>query len=280
MNITIARLFEIPEFVRAVTAAPLIAAAAALLGVFLILGNKSMMCDGLSHVGLGAAAFGLAVGIAPLPLALAAVAVSSLILLLPARAERSAKGSDAVIGALSGGILAVGIMAVSICRGVNSDIDGFLFGSLLTLSTVETVICSVVSLAVILFFVFASKQVFALTFSPDFSASSGVDIRRTRTIVSVLVSAVTVISMKAVGALLITALAVFPVLSAMKLCRSFRATLICSAAVAAFGALVGFGVSLALSLPTGACIVAVGILIYILCSLFCSVVRSRSDAQL
>lgn len=272
-------LLGMEAFRRALVTGPLVAVCAALLGVYLVTGNMSAIGDGLSHVAFGGAAVGLAAGAAPLYTALPAVTAAALILLLPRRSGRKVSSrADAVIGALAGGALALGVMVVSVVRGVNTDVESYLFGSILTLSAADTAICAVCSAAVILFFALGLRKLFAASFDPDFAEAVGIRVRMIRALVALLTAVTVVVALKVVGAMLVSGLMIFPVLSALRFTRSFRGTVIFSAVSAVIFVAAGLTVSVSFGLPAGASIVAVGFAFYIVCSAASYAIPARAAA--
>ena len=257
------------SFVRyAFIAGVLIALCAGLLGVVLVLKRYSMIGDGLSHVAFGAMAVGAVCGLAPMVIALP-VTVAAAILLLLAGEKRLIKG-DAAIAMLSAGALAIGYLLLSLFPAADStgslsgDVCASLFGSssMMTLSSADVWLCVGLSAAVLGFFAFFYRRVFAVTFDQPFAKASGVKVNVYNFMLAAISGVVIVMAMKLVGALLISALVIFPALSAMRLFSRFRAVVICSAVVAVVGSLTGLLISLLYSTPTGATVVAVHILIF------------------
>ena len=263
---TLAYYFSYPFVRYAVLASVLIALCAGLLGVVLVLKRYAMIGDGLSHVAFGAMAVAAVLGFAPMAVALP-VTVAVAILLLLAGERRLIKG-DAAIALLSAGSLAVGYLLLNLFPASDSgslsgDVCASLFGStsMLTLSESDVWLCGGLSVAVIGFFVLFYHRIFAVTFDEGFAVSSGVRVRVYNFLIAAVSGIVIVLAMKLVGALLISALVIFPALSAMRVFRSFRAVVICSAVLAVIGSLVGLIAALLLSTPTGASVVVVHIVI-------------------
>lgn len=255
-------------FVRyALVAGILISLCAGLLGVILVLKRYAMIGDGLSHVAFGAMAIAAVVGWAPMTVALP-VTVAVAILLLLAGEKRLIKG-DAAIAMLSAGSLAVGYLLLNLFPTSNTgslsgDVCASLFGStsMMTLSPSDVWLCVGLSVAVIGFFLLCYNKIFAVTFDEGFATSSGVRVRAYNFLIAAVSGVVIVLAMKLVGALLISALIIFPALSAMRVFRSFRSVVICSAVLAVTGSLLGLLASLLLSTPTGASVAVVHILLF------------------
>ena len=259
--------FSYPFARYAVIAGILISLCAGLLGVILVLKRYAMIGDGLSHVAFGAMAVAAVLGFAPMAVALP-ITVAVAILLLIAGEKRLIKG-DAAIAMLSAGSLAVGYLLLNLfpasdTGSLSGDVCASLFGSssMMTLSKSDVWLCVALSAAVIGFFVVFYRKIFAVTFDEGFATSSGVHVRRYNFLIAAVSGVVIVLAMKLVGALLISSLIIFPALSSMRLFRSFRSVVLCSAVLAVVGSLAGLLAALLLSTPTGASIAVVHILIF------------------
>ncbi len=261
------RYFSYPFVRYAVVAGILISLCAGLLGVILVLKRYSMIGDGLSHVAFGAMAIAAVLGFAPMTVALP-VTVAVAVLLLLAGEKRIIKG-DAAIAMLSAGSLAVGYLLLNLfpssdTGSLSGDVCASLFGStsMMTLSTIDVWICVGLSVAVIAFFLIFYRKIFAVTFDEGFATTSGVRVRIYNFLIAAVSGIVIVLAMKLVGALLISALIIFPALSAMRMFRSFRSVVLCSAILAVLGSLIGLLAALLLSTPTGASVAVVHIFIF------------------
>ncbi len=265
------------DFVRnAMIAAVLISLCAGLLGVVLVLKRYSMIGDGLSHVAFGAMAIAAVIGWTPMAVALP-VTIGAAVLLLLANDRGLIKG-DAAIAMLSAGALSVGYLLLNLFPSASTGkfSEETLFGStsLLTLSSADVWTCLVLTLLVVVFFVFFYHRIFAVTFDERFARAGGVHVSVYRTMIAAVSGIVIVLAMKLVGALLISALIIFPALSAMRLFRNFRSVTICSAVLSVAGSLTGFLLSVLLSTPIGASVVAVHIVLFGIFSLV-SAIRGR-----
>lgn len=255
-------------FVRnAVIAGVLISLCAGLLGVTLVLKRYSMIGDGLSHVAFGAMAVAAVMGFAPMVVALP-VTVGAAVLLLVANERGLIKG-DAAIAMLSAGALAIGYLLLNIFPNANNgslsgDVCSSLFGStsMMTLSAADVWLCVGLCAVVLGFFVLGYHRIFAVTFDQRFATATGLRASVYNFAIAVVSGVVIVLAMKLVGALLISALIIFPALSAMRLFRSFKAVMLCSAVLAVLGSLTGLLLSLLFSTPVGATVVAVHIAIF------------------
>ena len=256
------------DFVRyAFIAGVLISLCAGLLGVVLVLKRYAMIGDGLSHVAFGAMAVAAVLGFAPMTVALP-VTVAVAILLLLAGEKQLIKG-DSAIAMLSAGSLAVGYLLLNLfpasdTGSLSGDVCASLFGStsLMTLSPSDVWLCVGLSVAVIGFFIIFYNKIFAVTFDEGFATSSGVRVRAYNFLIAAISGVVIVLAMKLVGALLISSLIIFPALSALRVFRSFRSVVICSAILSVTGSLLGFICALLLSTPTGASVAVIHILIF------------------
>ena len=256
------------DFVRyAFIAGVLISLCAGLVGVVLVLKRYAMIGDGLSHVAFGAMAIAAVLGFAPMTVALP-VTVAVAILLLLAGEKQLIKG-DSAIAMLSAGSLAVGYLLLNLfpssdTGSLSGDVCASLFGStsMMTLSNTDVWLCVGLSVAVIGFFVIFYHKIFAVTFDEGFATSSGVRVRAYNFLIAAISGVVIVLAMKLVGALLISSLIIFPALSAMRVFRSFRSVVICSAVISVVGSLTGLLAALLLSTPTGASVAVVHIIIF------------------
>ena len=268
------------DFVRyAFIAGVLISLCAGLLGVVLVLKRYAMIGDGLSHVAFGAMAIAAVLGFAPMTVALP-VTVAVAILLLLAGEKQLIKG-DSAIAMLSAGSLAVGYLLLNLfpssdTGSLSGDVCASLFGStsMMTLSNTDVWLCVGLSVAVIGFFVIFYHKIFAVTFDEGFATSSGVRVRAYNFLIAAISGVVIVLAMKLVGALLISSLIIFPALSAMRVFRSFRSVVLCSACISVVGSLIGLLTALLLSTPTGASVAVVHIVIFLAFSLVGKLRRS------
>ncbi|MBE6820735.1 MAG: metal ABC transporter permease [Ruminococcaceae bacterium] len=256
-------------FVRyAIVAGVLIALCAALLGVSLVLKRYSMIGDGLSHVAFGAIAVAAVCGTAPMTVALP-VTIAAAILLLGLNSSTKIKG-DAAIAMISVGTLALGYLLLNVfstSSNVSGDVCTTLFGStsILTLSKTDVILCLALTAVVILVFVLFYNRIFAVTFDEGFASATGTNTKAYNTLIAVVTAVVIVLAMNLVGALLISALIIFPALSAMRLFKSFRSVIISSAIISVTCAVAGILVAILYGTPVGSTIVAADIVAFIIC---------------
>ena len=257
MSETLAILFSQQFLLRALVVGMLVSLCCALLGVSLVLKRFSMIGDGLSHVGFGAMAIAAAAGVAPLYFALPIVVLAAFLLLR--MSEKGKIKGDAAIALISTGALAVGVMATSMTTGMNVDIYNYMFGSILTMSSSDVILTSVLSLVVILLFIIFYNEIFAVTFDESFAKATGTKTSLYNMLISALTAVTIVIGMKMMGALLISSLIIFPTVTSMRLCKSFRNVVISSSLVSVICFLTGLILSVRFEAPTGASVVCVNI---------------------
>ena len=251
-------------FVRyALIVGVLIALCSSLLGVTLVLKRFSFIGDGLSHVGFGAMAVAALFGLTnDMPLVLLITVVSAVLLL---RTGQNAKiKGDAAVAMISVGALAIGYLLMNIfskSSNLSGDVCSTLFGStsILTLTTTEVWICCVLSAAVAVAFVLFYNKIFSVTFDEDFARATGTKAGVYNLLIAIIVAVIIVLAMNLVGSLLISALVIFPALSAMRVFKTFRAVTICSAVFSVACALLGLLISILAGTPVGSTIVAVDI---------------------
>jgi len=266
MTATIEKLityFELPFVRYAMIVGVLIALCSSLLGVTLVLKRFSFIGDGLSHVAFSAMAVAAALNLSNNFLLVLPVTVVCAILLLRTGQNSKIKG-DAVIAMISVGTLAIGYLIMNLFSkspNLTGDVCTTLFGStsILTLSRTEVWLCVALSLVVITVFLLFYNKIFAVTFDEDFSVATGVRAKVYNLILAVVIAMVIVLAMNLVGTLLISALVVFPALSAMRVFRSFRAVTICSVVMSVVCAALGILISIVAGTPVGSTIVAVDI---------------------
>ncbi len=238
---------------RAIIAGLLLSVSAALLGVNLVLKRFSMLGDGLSHVSFGAAAVGLACGVAPLQFSIPIVIVSAFLLL---RLKQNSKiNGDAATAIVSSSALAVGITVATLTTGMNTDISNYMFGSILALSKSEVIIATISGAIIIAVYILFYQKIFTITFDEDFAAVTGVKIKWYNSINAILTAVTVVIGMRIMGALLISSIITFPALSSMRICKHYKCTIIVAAVVSVVTFLVGILLSFTFDIPAGAAVV-------------------------
>ncbi|MDC7301765.1 metal ABC transporter permease [Agathobacter ruminis] len=261
--------FQFPLVRYALIVGVLIALCSSLLGVTLVLKRFSFIGDGLSHVAFGAMAIAAILNIANQTLLILPVTIICAILLLRTGQNAKIKG-DAAIAMLSVGALAFGYLVLNVfptSANVSGDVCSTLFGSMsiLTIRKEEVWICIILSILVIAFFVLFYHRIFDVTFDESFARSAGTKVDWYNLLIAVIIAVIIVLAMNLVGSLLISALIIFPALSAMRIFKSFRAVTICSAVISVICALLGMLVSILTGTPVGSTIVAVDVLAFLIC---------------
>ncbi|MBO4242581.1 MAG: metal ABC transporter permease [Clostridiales bacterium] len=257
-------------FVRyALIAGILIALCSSLLGVTLVLKRFSFVGDGLSHVAFGAMAVAAVLNLTNKMTVILPVTVLSAILLLRTGKNAKIKG-DAAIAMLSVTALAFGYLLMNIfstSSNLTGDVCSTLFGStsILTLAPWEVKLCIVLSAVVVITFVLFYNRIFAVTFDEDFSRTSGTKTDIFNLIIAIVIAVIIVLAMNLVGSLLISALIIFPALSAMRLFGSFKKVTVCSAVLSVVCAFLGLIISILTGTPTGSTIVAVDAIVFGIC---------------
>lgn len=259
-------------FVRyALVVGVLIALCSSLLGVTLVLKRYSFIGDGLSHVAFGAMAVATIFQLSDDMILVMPITILAAILLLKTGQNTKIKG-DAAIAMLSVGSLAIGYLVLNIfstSANITGDVCSTLFGStsILTLTREEVILCLILSIVVIVIFVIFYNKIFAVTFDENFARATGINTDRYNLLIAVVIAVIIVLGMNLAGSLLISALVIFPALSAMRVIENFRGVIICSAIISVCCAFVGMLVSVLCSTPVGSTIVAADMVVFFLCSI-------------
>lgn len=262
---TVFEMFSYPFMVRAFVVGALVALCSALLGVSLVLKRYSMIGDGLSHVGFGALAIAAALNMAPLAAAIPVVILAA-VLLLRIRGNSRIKG-DAAIALISTSSLAVGVMVISMTTGMNTDVYNYMFGSILAMSREDVLLSVIMAVIVLILFAFFYHKIFAITFDETFARATGVKADLYNTLIAVLTAVTIVLGMRMMGALLISSLIIFPALTSMRVCRTFKSVVVNSAAVSVVCLAAGITISYVWAAPAGASVVIVNIAAFMIYSL-------------
>ncbi len=245
----------------------LVSLSASVFGVVLVLKRMSFIGDGLSHVAFGAMAIAAVVNLTNNTLIVLPITVVSAILLLKTGRKAKLKG-DAAIAVISVGALAIGYLLMKLFPSANANVEGdvcsSLFGasSILYLKESDVILCAVLSVVVLSFFVLMYNKIFAVTFDEDFSRAIGVRASLYNLLLAVFTALIIVMAMKLIGSLLISALIVFPALSAMRVFKSFKGVIICSSVISVVCAVLGILTAVILSTPIGPTVVVADILMF------------------
>ncbi len=276
---------------RALIVGSLVSLCASLLGVTLVLKRYSMIGDGLSHVGFGALTVAMALGFVtadglpaflpqrlrggiaslcggiaanPLPFTLVVVVLCAFLLLRVS--ERSRMRGDSAIALISTSALAVGVIVTSMTSGMNVDVYNYMFGSILAMSASDVWLSAALSAVVLVLFVLFYPRIFAVTFDEPFARATGVRAGTYNLLIALLTALTVVVGMRMMGTLLISSLIIFPALSSMRLFSRFRSVTISAAVISVGCFTLGMMLSCVYSLPTGACIVAVNLVVFVVFS--------------
>lgn len=258
--------FSYPFVRYALIVGVLIALSSSLLGVSLVLKRFSFIGDGLSHVAFGAMAVATVLDVANDTAVVLPITIFSAILLLRTGQNAKLKG-DAVIAMISVGALAFGYLFLNVfskSANLTGDVCSTLFGStaILTLSKADVWLCVIMSILVMLIFTVFYNRIFAVTFDETFAQATGMKTNLYNLLIAVVTASVIVLAMKLVGSLLISALIIFPALSAMRMFKSFRAVILASAVISVLCSSTGILLSILASTPVGATIVCMDIAVF------------------
>ena len=273
---TLRMYLDFPLVRYALITGVLIALCSSLLGVTLVLKRFSFIGDGLSHVAFGAMAIAGVLHLTDDMLFVLPFTIVSAVLLLRTGQNTKIKG-DAAVAMISVGSLAVGYLLLSLfsaSANLSGDVCTTLFGSasILTLTKAEVWLCAGLSIAVVIIFILFYNKIFAVTFDEDFARASGTRAEAYNLLIAVVIAVIIVLAMNLVGSLLISALIIFPAMSAMRLFRSFKGVTICSAVLSVICALLGILISILGNTPVGSTIVAVDIAAFLI---FCLAARIK-----
>lgn len=255
-------MFQYPFMVRAFLVGTCVALCASLLGVSLVLKRYAMIGDALSHVGFGALALASTFHLTPMLVCIPTVGAASFLLLR--MKESSTTKGDGAIALLSSSSLAIGVFAISYSTGMNTDVCNYMFGSILSMTRNEAILSVILSgIILVLYFMFY-HYIFTVTFDESFAKATGIKANRFNMLIAGLTSIVIVLGLRMMGALLISSFIVFPVLTSMKLFKNYKSVCISSAIISVVCLWLGLTCSYILATPTGASVVIVDVLAYII----------------
>lgn len=257
--------------IRAIIVGSLVSLCSTLLGTSLVLKRYSMIGDGLSHVGFAALAIAYALQLAPMSVSIPVCVIAAFFLLQ--LEENSKIKGDAATALLCSGALAVGVMTISLTTGMNTDVCNYMFGSILAISPSDMRLSVILSVVVLFLYIFFYPRIFAVTFDENFAKASGTNTRFYNMVLALLTSITIVLGMRMMGTLLISSLIVFPSITAMRVCKNFLSTIILASILSLFGFFVGMTLSFLYSIPTGASIVVIDIVLFFL---FCGIEAIRN----
>ena len=258
-------MFSYPFLVRAMVVGLLVSLCCAMLGVSLVSKRYSMIGDGLSNVGFGALAVASVLNVAPLSFAIPVVVAAAFFLLR--MNENSLIKGDAAIALVSTGSLSIGVLVMSLTTGMNLDVCNYMFGSILAMTQSDVYLSMVLSALVLLLFILFYHKMFAITFDETFAKATGIRVGFYKMLLAVLTALTITLGMRLMGTLLISSLIVFPALTAMRLCRSFKWVMIHSIFISVICFFLGLVMSYLAATPPGASVVAMNIVMFFIYSL-------------
>ena len=258
---SIIEMFSYSFMIRAFIVGILISLCASLIGLSLVLRRNSMIGDGLSHVGFGAFALATVLGVAPLKFAIPIVILVSFFILK--MSDNDSMHGDSKVALMSASALAIGTFAISITKGVNTDINNYLFGSILSINEADIIISIILTVIVISLYIISYNKIFAITFDDSFAKSIGINTNLYNIIFAVLCSIVVVLGMRLMGSLLISSLIIFPTLSSMQYFKTFKKVVISSVIISIISFAIGLILSYFIATPTGSTIVIINLIIFI-----------------
>jgi zinc transport system permease protein len=255
-------MFSFTFLVRAFVVGILVSLCASLLGLSMVMKRYSMIGDGLSHVGFGALAIATAFHAAPLYFSIPIVVAAAFLLLR--LSENSKIKGDAAIALISTSSLAIGVVIISQTTGMNTDVCNYMFGSILAMSKSDVYLSIILSITVLVLFVFFYHKIFAITFDESFAKAGGVKTGAYNMLIALLTALTIVLGMRMMGAMLISSLIIFPALSAMRVFKRFKTVTICSAIIAVTCFSIGLVISYLYATPAGASVVLMNIFAFLI----------------
>lgn len=261
------------DFVRdALIVGVLVAISCAMLGTFLVLRKLSLIGDGLAHVSFAGVAIAMLTAQSPLIVGIILVSLAS-ILILKLHEKTNIHG-DAAIGLVSSLAIAIGVLLTSISGGYNVDLFSYLFGSLLVISQTDLILSIILAVMVVALIIWQYPKLFAMTYDEEYAKIIGINVKNLNYMISILTAITIAIGIRIVGTMLISSMIIFPAISALQLTQSFKMTLIVAAMISAVSVVVGVLVSFAGNLPTGATIVLINGIVFMMSFVYRKVARA------
>ncbi len=248
--------------IRAILVGSLIALSSAFLGIFLVLQRQSMIGDGLAHVSFATIAIALFFNQSPLIVSIPLVILASFLIIK--LNDKAGINGDAAIGLISAFAVALGVLISSLSQGFNIDLFCYLFGSILVISQLDVILSIILSVIVIVLIVFYYNSLFAMTYDQEFAKVIGLDTNKMKYLISVLTSITVVLGIRVVGTMLISSMIIFPTVTALLVTKSFKETILMSTIVSVLSVILGIFISYIFNLPTGATIVIINGIIFVL----------------
>ncbi|HAG13762.1 MAG TPA: ABC transporter [Ruminococcus sp.] len=269
-----------PEYLSVILLPALIAGVAvslcaSLLGVSLVLKRCSMIGDGLSHVGYGTLCIAIAMGWAPMQVTVPVVIAAAYILLR--LSENSRLGGDTAIALFSTSALALGILASSKAN-LTTDVSHYMFGSILAMTRGDVIFSVILSICVILVYILFYDKIFAVTFDENFARATGLNVRFYNLLIAILTAVTVVLGMMMMGALLISSLMIFPAVTAMRLCKRFRAVVLTAVLISVCCFLAGLFLSLWIDTAVGASVIIMNLIVFIISSIISGIRKRKMPA--
>lgn len=247
---------------RAIFVGSLIAVSCSFLGIFLVLNKYSMIGDGLAHVSFATIAIAVLLNQSTLLVSIPLVILASfLILKLNERADLHGDSAIALISSLS---VAIGVIITSVSKGFNVDLYSYLFGSILVIGKMDVILSIILSITVILATVFFYNSLFAVTYDKEFAKVNGLDAKKLNYIILILTSVTVVLGIRVVGTMLISSMIIFPTVSALQVSKGFKSTILISTIISIISVIIGTLSSYLFNIPTGASIVVVNSIFFII----------------
>ena len=276
---TLSLYFTYPFVRYAMIVGVMVALCSSLLGVTLVLKRFSFIGDGLSHVAFGGMSVAAVTGVTNNMLIILPVTIISAVFLLSGGEKVKIKG-DAAIAMISVGALAIGYLLMNVfatSSNLSGDVCTILFGStsILTLRASEVWFSVALSVVVVMLFIMLYNKIFAVTFDQEFAEATGTKVKSYNLLIAIIIAVVIVLAMKLVGSLLISALVIFPALSAMRIFKSFLSVTICATSLSILCSVVGMLTAILAGTPVGATIVAVQIVVFLVFWLMGKIIGGR-----
>ncbi len=257
---------------KAFLAGSLTALACASLGIFLVLRKMSLIGDGLSHASFGAIALGLFLGLQPMLVAIPLVLVASILILKIS--EKTKLYGDSAIGMISVAGIALGIILTSLASGFNVDLFSYLFGNILAIKNSEVWLATALSIIILTLTYLFYWDLFTSTFDQEYATATGIKTNLINYLLVSLTSVTIILSIKVVGVMLVSALIIFPAVTALQLSHQFKRAVLLSGLIAVFSVVVGIIISFLLNLPSGATIVMLSAVLFLLALIYNKIINS------
>ncbi len=247
---------------KALICGVMVAITSSLLGVFLVLKKQSLIVDGLSHISFATVSFALLVGFSPIAVSIPLVIFASFF--INKLTEKAFVYNDAAIGLVSAFSIALGVIIISMSKGFNVDIYSYLFGSILAITEFEVIISVSVSVVVIVVIILLFNELFLVAYDSDYANISKTNTKTINLIFSIIQSIIIVIGIKIIGAMLMSALTIFPVVSALQIANNFKKLVVLALIISVTSVVLGIFLSFFFNTPTGATIVIINGLVFFL----------------